>query len=139
MLLFRNPVSVNQPFSTTEDSSILKKLLKTFVSVTLATVFEEEPVMCSPTLNGFVEVTLRNPVLGFQELTTPDEDGETTVSPLLKSVVLNETSNIGKCFDGIILPTEFSASYVPGISPLARYSVRLYVTEPFPPPIFGSV
>ena len=90
-------MSVNQPFSTIEESLILKKLLKRIVSVTLATVFEEEPVICSLTLNGFAVETLRNPVLGFQELTTPDEDEENTVSPLLKLVVFKEMSNIGKC------------------------------------------
>ena len=97
--------------------------------------------MMFPAVNSSLVDTFKIPIFVSQFSTTPLEEPSVTVSPLKNSVVLNLTSNTGKCFSAIILAAvELTGLNWPGVSVAERFSnsvARLYPTVPIPP-IFAS-
>ena len=96
-------------------------------------VFELVPSIISPTTNLSLEDTLKVTTFSSQLSTIPVAESEVTVSPTIKLLVVRDTLNSGKRFCAKILPEEFTASKVPGISLPTSKSETLNDTSPMPP------
>ena len=78
-------------------------------------VFDVTPSIISPTTKFSFDEILKMPVLGSHPFTIPVAESDLTDSSVKYWLFFNNTLKVGKCFWGIILPTELISSNDPGV------------------------
>ena len=124
-LLFKNPVSFFQPFSTTAPAATLTSASKSILDLTFPWVLDVLPKITSPISNSVAVDNFNSSMRLFQLSTTPLFPSHSTSSPRRKLFFFNLISNWGKYFSGTIIPAEFNTSKLPGNSPSRRYALKL--------------